>query len=111
MMKKLIIAMAVVCALALAFYAVKSYRENARTNVPGFAHGNGRLEATEVAVATKLAGKVEAVYAKEGALVKKGDKLGKIIYTINGITVREVDVIASDDVYEKKKNGRLFGIF
>ena len=45
------------------------------------------------------------------APIKKGDKLGKIIYTINGITVREVDVIASDDVYEKKKNGRLFGIF
>ena len=74
-MKKIIIAMLVVCAAAVAFYAVKSYRENARNNVKGFAHGNGRLEATEISISTKLSGRVEDVYVQEGALVKKGDKL------------------------------------
>ena len=120
MMKKLIIAMAVVCALALAFYAVKSYRENARTNVPGFAHGNGRLEATEVAVATKLAGKVEAVYAKEGALVKKGDKLALMqLNVLNAemaqakaalaesnaqVKVRESEVVAAKATLDEKQS-------
>ena len=74
-MKKLIIILLAVCAAAVAFYAVKSYRENTRNNVKGFAHGNGRLEATEISIATKLSGRVEEVFVKEGALVKKGDKL------------------------------------
>ena len=67
--------MLVICAAALAFYGVKSYRENAIYNQPGFAHGNGRLEATEVNVASKLSGRLENVFVDEGDYVKKGDKL------------------------------------
>ncbi|MBE6381143.1 MAG: HlyD family efflux transporter periplasmic adaptor subunit [Lentisphaerae bacterium] len=74
-MKKIIIAMLVLCAAALAFYWIKSYRENARLNVPGFAHGNGRLEATEVSVSVKLSGRVDEIKVNEGDLVKKGDVL------------------------------------
>ena len=44
-------------------------------NQLGFANGNGRLEATEVTVASKLSGRIDAVYVQEGDLVKKGDKL------------------------------------
>ncbi|MBO5723028.1 MAG: efflux RND transporter periplasmic adaptor subunit [Lentisphaeria bacterium] len=74
-MKKIIIAMLLICAAALAFYGIKSCRENAIYNQPGFAHGNGRLEATEVAVASKLSGRIDDIYVGEGDYVKKGDKL------------------------------------
>ena len=74
-MKKIIIAMLLICAAALAFYGIKSCRENAIYNQPGFAHGNGRLEATEVAVASKLSGRIDDIYVSEGDYVKKGDKL------------------------------------
>ena len=74
-MKKLIIAMLVVCSAALAFYGVKSYRNYKMHHQKGFASGNGRLEATEVAIASKLSGKLEAVYVDEGDYVKKNDKL------------------------------------
>jgi len=74
-MKKIIIVMLILCVGALGFYAVKSYMENAKYNRKGFASGNGRLEATEISVAAKLAGRLEKVYVEEGALVRKGDKL------------------------------------
>jgi HlyD family secretion protein len=45
---------------------------------PGFASGNGRIEATEVDVATKQAGRVEAVLVKEGDMVEAGQVLAQI---------------------------------
>ena len=60
-MKKIIIVMLILCVGALGFYAVKSYMENAKYNRKGFASGNGRLEATEISVAAKLAGRLEKV--------------------------------------------------
>lgn len=74
-MKKVIIAIVVVCIAALGFYLVKSYRHNARYNHEGFVYGNGRLEATEISISTKLSGKLEGVYVDEGDMVNPGDKL------------------------------------
>lgn len=74
-MKKVIIATVIVCAAALGFYAVKTYKHNARYNQKGFTYGNGRLEATEISIATKLSGKLDKVYADEGDMVNAGDKL------------------------------------
>ena len=74
-MKKIIITMLVICAAALAYYGIKTYINNAKYNQPGFAYGNGRLEATEVSISTKLAGKIAEIYVNEGDLVRKGDKL------------------------------------
>ena len=74
-MKKIIIAMSVICAAALAYYGIKTHINNAKYNQPGFAYGNGRLEATEVSISTKLAGKIAEIYVNEGELVRKGDKL------------------------------------
>lgn len=74
-MKKIIYVMLALCAVALIFYGIRSYRENAMYNQPGFANGNGRLEATEVTIATKLSGRLDAVYVDEGDFVNKGDKL------------------------------------
>ncbi|MBQ7396773.1 MAG: efflux RND transporter periplasmic adaptor subunit [Lentisphaeria bacterium] len=76
--KKLIIAMVIIAAAGLGFYFIKSYRENALYRNPGFASGNGRLEATEVDVAAKLAGRIEAIYVNEGDMVKKGQLLAKM---------------------------------
>ncbi|MCB1704548.1 MAG: HlyD family efflux transporter periplasmic adaptor subunit [Halioglobus sp.] len=41
----------------------------------GFASGNGRVEAVEVDISTKIAGRVEAVLAAEGDLVQAGQVL------------------------------------
>ena len=51
------------------------YKNNAIYRNPAFASGNGRLEATEVNIAAKLAGKIEAILVEEGDYVKKSQKL------------------------------------
>lgn len=45
---------------------------------PGFAFGNGRIEAIQVDISTKIAGRVESVLAQEGDLVKQGQALATI---------------------------------
>ena len=77
-MKKLIIGAAIVAAVALGYYGVKSYLENRIYNDPAFAHGNGRLEATEVDIATKLAERIAAIYVDEGDFVKQGQVLAEM---------------------------------
>jgi HlyD family secretion protein len=44
----------------------------------GFAAGNGRIEATEVDVATKTPGRVELVLVREGDMVEAGQVLAKM---------------------------------
>ncbi len=77
-MKKFIIICAFVAIAAIAGYLVYSYFENRIYNDPAFAHGNGRLEATEVNIATKLSERVEAVDVEEGELVQKGQLLARM---------------------------------
>lgn len=48
---------------------------NRETLPTGFVQGNGRIEAEQVEIAPKLAGRVERVMAAEGSLVAKGDLL------------------------------------
>ncbi|WP_234051526.1 MULTISPECIES: HlyD family secretion protein [unclassified Xanthobacter] len=48
------------------------FASRARSLPPGFAAGNGRIEATEVDVATKAAGRVVDVLVEEGDFVKEG---------------------------------------
>jgi HlyD family secretion protein len=45
---------------------------------PGFASGNGRIEATEVDVAARFGGRVEAVLVEEGEFVKAGQLLARM---------------------------------
>lgn len=42
---------------------------------PGFVQGNGRIEATEIDVATKLAGRIEEILVAEGEFVSIGQPL------------------------------------
>ncbi|MDF1803581.1 biotin/lipoyl-binding protein [Thalassovita sp.] len=41
----------------------------------GFARGNGRIEAVEIDVASKLPGRIEAILVREGVLVEAGQPL------------------------------------
>ena len=77
-MKKIIVVMVAVAAVSLGIYFFKSYRENALYRNPGFASGNGRLEATEVDIATKLSGRIDSIKVNEGDMVKKGDLLARM---------------------------------
>lgn len=44
----------------------------------GFASSNGRIEATEVDIASKTAGRIEAILVKEGQFVRQGEILAKM---------------------------------
>jgi len=44
----------------------------------GFASGNGRIEATEIDIATKLAGRLEAVLAEEGDMVETNQVVARM---------------------------------
>lgn len=48
---------------------------------PGFASGNGRIEATEVDIAAKLAGRIEEILVKEGDFVQQGQPLARMQVT------------------------------
>ncbi|TRL38681.1 HlyD family secretion protein [Rhizobium straminoryzae] len=45
---------------------------------PGIASGNGRIEATEVDVSTKTAGRIRDILAQEGDFVRPGDVLARM---------------------------------
>ena len=66
----------VLLAGALVFYLYTNKDKNA---IPkGFVMGNGRLEATEVDVSAKLAGRLTEVLAKEGDLCNKNQIVARI---------------------------------
>ncbi|WP_421356441.1 HlyD family secretion protein [Pseudocitrobacter faecalis] len=44
----------------------------------GFAASNGRIEATEVDIATKIAGRIDTILVSEGQFVRQGDVLAKM---------------------------------
>ena len=66
--KLIIILVLVIIAAAIAWYFLKPAGTPA-----GLAYGNGRLEATETAVSTKVQGKLIEVYFREGADLKAGE--------------------------------------
>ena len=44
----------------------------------GFASSNGRIEATEVDIATKTAGRIDTILVKEGQFVRQGEVLARM---------------------------------
>ena len=58
---------------------------------PGFAAGNGRIEATEVDVATKAPGRVEAVLVKEGDMVEAGQVLAQMDVAVLRAVLHEAE--------------------
>jgi HlyD family secretion protein len=73
--RRIIIIAALLIAAALGgFYAWKTLQPK---NV-GFASGNGRIQATEIDVAAKLAGRVTDIYVQEGDFVTAGQVLAQM---------------------------------
>ena len=79
MIKKVIIILAAVAIAGLGVNFYINYRKNAIYRNPAFAHGNGRLEATEINISTKLAGRIEKIYVNDGDFVKKDELLALIV--------------------------------
>lgn len=74
--KKLWIGAAVVAAIGLGWYAWSRMADDGPGD--GFVSGNGRIEATEVDVSTKLAGRVAEILVSEGDFVKAGQVLARM---------------------------------
>ena len=65
-----------VIALTAALIGFFFWQGNGNDVVPeGFARGNGRIEAVEIDVASKLPGRIEAILVREGVLVEAGQPL------------------------------------
>ncbi|MBN8772838.1 MAG: hemolysin D [Thiobacillus sp. 63-78] len=75
-LKKIRLPAAVIAIAAAAWWAWSSYhREDPGA---GFVHGNGRLEATEVDVATRLPGRIVDVLVREGDFVTAGQPVARM---------------------------------
>lgn len=70
---KLLAVLAIAALAAGGWYAWQA--STAKVDKPSFVAGNGRIEATEVDIATKLAGRVNDILVTEGAFVKAGQVL------------------------------------
>ncbi len=50
----------------------------------GFAVSNGHIEATEVDIASKIAGRIDTILVKEGQFVREGEVLAKMDSRVAG---------------------------
>ncbi len=73
--KKFVLPAIVIIVAAAAFYG---WQLNDEDLTAGFASGNGRIEATEIYVATKLPGRVDDILVNEGDFVKAGQLLARM---------------------------------
>jgi HlyD family secretion protein len=73
--KWLVIALGIIVVGAMAAVPVWNTYFTASGPRPGFVNGNGRIEATEIDVAAKLAGRIEEILVDEGEFVKIGQPL------------------------------------
>lgn len=74
--RKLVFLIALVVAAAAGYYGWRTLADTGPG--PGFVSGNGRIEATEIDVATKLAGRVQEVLVTEGDFVAAGQPLARM---------------------------------
>ena len=72
--RTLIIATVIAVAGAVAVYAWKALRPKS----DAFISGNGRIEATEIDISTKLPGRVEKIFVEEGDFVQRGQLLAQM---------------------------------
>ncbi len=75
MKKRYVVLIVLAAAAALGIYFYTDYRKQQELRYPKFYSGNGRLEATEVYISTRLPERVEKIFVKTGQIVHKGDKL------------------------------------
>ena len=75
MKKKILLWAVLVVALCGAFWLYNVIANRKPYDTEKFVMGNGRIEATEVTISAKLAGRIEKIYIEEGDLVTNGQKL------------------------------------
>jgi len=75
MKKKILLWVVLVVALCGAFWLYNVIANRKPYDTTKFTMGNGRIEATEVTISSKLAGRIEKIYIAEGDLVTNGQKL------------------------------------
>ncbi len=68
----------VVVALAAVAYGWQWWQSRETALPPDISYGNGRIEADQVDIATKYAGRVQEILAHEGDLVQAGDVLARM---------------------------------
>lgn len=81
------------------FLAWRHFRTPAQD--PGFASGNGRIEATEVQISTKLAGRLVAVLAREGDDVPEGQVLARMDTKVLEADLREAKAAVVQAAHKK----------
>jgi len=75
MKRKILLWVVLVVALCGAFWLYNVIVNRKPYDTTKFVMGNGRIEATEVTISSKLAGRVENIYIRTGDFVQKGQKL------------------------------------
>ncbi|WP_313296494.1 HlyD family secretion protein [Diaphorobacter sp.] len=92
--KKTLTLLAVAAVVALAgLYTWKQWQASHTDD--GLASGNGRIEATEIDVATKLGGRVDEIFVTEGAFVRAGDPLARM--QITTLEAQRLEAVAVKD--------------
>ncbi|WP_313239684.1 HlyD family secretion protein [Stutzerimonas kunmingensis] len=74
--KKLLVVAAAAVVVALAWWGWTKFADSGPGE--GFVSGNGRIEATEIDIATKLPGRIEDILVREGDFVTAGQPLARM---------------------------------
>ena len=95
--KKPLVAAAVVVVVALlAWWAWNSLLDSGPGE--GFVSGNGRIEATEIDVATKLPGRIEDILVREGDFVTAGQPLARM--QLDTLDAQRAEAEAGPDAFD-----------
>lgn len=97
--KKLVLIIAIIIAIMSYFIWSASQNDGLGND---FASGNGRLEATEIDISTKFAGRIESIDVDEGAFVKRGDILASM-----QIQTLEAQLAEAKAQYQKAINNEM----
>ncbi|ETT05406.1 HlyD family secretion protein [Providencia alcalifaciens] len=68
----------IILILAIAAAGYYYWNQNSSSLPDGFAQSNGRIEATEIDIATKTAGRIDTILVKEGDFVQQGQELARM---------------------------------
>jgi len=86
--RKIILLVAVVAAIGVVLWSVWS-RMQPDNKLEGLVSGNGRIEATEIDIATKFAGRVVDIFIREGDFVEAGQVVAQMQSDVLEAQLRE----------------------
>ncbi|GAA5011756.1 HlyD family efflux transporter periplasmic adaptor subunit [Acinetobacter puyangensis] len=86
--KKIVLIVAAIVVLLAAYIAWQYFNT---PDTEGLVSGNGRIEATEIDIASKLSGQLEDIYVNEGDFVEAGQLLAKVKISALEAQLREAE--------------------